>query len=227
MRFPNGNVRQQHKIDLVHRHIRLSPSLRKPVVANMHYNPQLRPEGIVGSEPSHCYRTVFLSFSSDNDHSRSRSLNDIDCGLQFQGVYQCQNYVRSKSSDEALEAVAQTRTYPLTPCQAPFLRSPTPNGLPEFGSREAQELRLVPPSRLRRWQRHFRKECIGSSIIRKAIQKTKEVVSLAPRRLKSHIQYERSQSQELISSDVWWAQPRRSSYQNHQNNHDGQVYPKE
>lgn len=116
----------------------------------MHQTPPNRSEDVVGSEPLHCYSTLFLSFSSDNSHLRSRSLNDIDCGLRLHGVHECRQRRRSPSSDEALEAAAQTTAYPLSPCQPPLFRSPTPNGLPEFGSREAQELRLLPPSGLQR-----------------------------------------------------------------------------
>lgn len=116
----------------------------------MHQKPLIRSKSAVGSEPLPCYRGFMLSLPSDNGHSRSRSLNDIDCGLPHRGVYDCQNHVRSKSSDEALEAAAKTTTYPLSPCHPPMFRSLTPNGLPEFGSREAQELRLMPPSRFHR-----------------------------------------------------------------------------
>lgn len=128
----------------------MKPSIHKSFVANMHQKPRLRFEAAVSSEPLHCYRTFFLSFSPDNGHSRSRSLNDIDCGLRLQGVYECQKHVRSKSSEDALENAAQTTIYPLAPCHPALLRCPTPTGLPEFGSREAQELRLVPPSRFHR-----------------------------------------------------------------------------
>lgn len=116
----------------------------------MRPTPQNRSEDVVGSEPLHCSSTFFLSFSSDNSHVRSRSLNDIDCGLRLHESHGCWHPKRSPSSDEALEAAAQTTAYPLSPCQPPLFRAPTPNGLPEFGSVEAQELRLLPPSGLQR-----------------------------------------------------------------------------
>lgn len=126
------------------------PIIRTSLVANMHQNPQNRPDNVVGSEPLHCYSTFFFSFSPDGSHRRSRSLNDIDCGLRLQGVHDHRKHERSPSSDEALEAAAQTMAYPLIPCRPPLLQSPTPDGLPEFGSNEAQELRLMPPSRFQR-----------------------------------------------------------------------------
>ncbi|KAK5087632.1 hypothetical protein LTR70_002949 [Exophiala xenobiotica] len=55
-------------------------------------------------------------------------------------VYECMEHTDA----------GNTTAYPLSPCQPPLFRSPTPSGLPEFGSREAQELRLLPPSGLQR-----------------------------------------------------------------------------
>lgn len=128
----------------------IHPIIRTSLVADMHQNPQNRPDNVVCSEPLHCYSTFFFSFSPDDSHQRSRSLNDIDCGLRLQGVHDYRKHERSPSSDEALEAAAQTMAYPLVPCRPPLFQSPTPDGLPEFGSNEAQELRLMPPSRFQR-----------------------------------------------------------------------------
>ena len=114
----------------------------------MHPRPQNMSEGAVGSESVHCHSAFFLPFSPDNKHLRSLSLNDIGCRRRPNELPRRGRRVRSPSSDEALEAAARTCTYPLVPCQPPLFQSLTPHGLPEFGTREAQELRLIPPSSL-------------------------------------------------------------------------------
>jgi len=102
------------------------------------------------SEQQECHRSFVFSSWTGNNHPRSRSLNDLDCCITGHGFQNCKLHERCSSSDEALEAAAGTNVYPLVPTQPPLFRTPTPPGLPEFGSTEAQQLRLMPPSRFTR-----------------------------------------------------------------------------
>lgn len=79
-------------------------------------------------------------------HRRSWSLNDLDCLVS---AHETSRH-RSTSSKEALGASGNTTAYPHLPPKPPPCRRSTPDGIPSFGTLEAQRLRLVNPSWLHR-----------------------------------------------------------------------------
>lgn len=101
-------------------------------------------------------------------HCRDWSLNDLDCTTHTHTLLQNFMFHRSPSSDEALNAAANVTAYPHLPPGSPPFRKSTPEGLPSFGTREAQELRLVPPSRLRRLGTLIRKRIQPLELIENA-----------------------------------------------------------
>ncbi|RMZ88499.1 hypothetical protein DV736_g4274, partial [Chaetothyriales sp. CBS 134916] len=90
-------------------------------------------------------------------HLRSLSLNDLDCirnaDSQVDNDPACTS--ATSTSWEALQAAKQSPSYPAKPVNGPAQRMPTPPGLPSFGSREAQVIRLVPDREGRRRPRLF------------------------------------------------------------------------
>lgn len=85
--------------------------------------------------------------SNEDRHGWS---DDLEYAVQIQTLIAGASCERSPSSDEALQAAANINAYPHLPPQPPPHREPTPDGIPSFGTRSAQRLRLVPPSRLHR-----------------------------------------------------------------------------
>lgn len=74
-------------------------------------------------------------------HRRGWSLNDLDCLTDVK---------TTASSQEVMEELNRTTTYPHVPPKSPPCRMSTPEGIPSFGTIEAQRLRLVQPSWLHR-----------------------------------------------------------------------------
>lgn len=87
------------------------------------------------------------------EHRRGWSLNDLDCIARIQPLFHDIVHQRSASSKDVLEATDSTTVYPHLPPGPPPCRRATPDGIPSFGTPEAQELRLVPPSRLHQFRR--------------------------------------------------------------------------
>lgn len=79
---------------------------------------------------------------------RSFSLNDLDCfpKSDTNQAWPHSPQQHSSSSDEILRALRTCPIFPLKPAHSPPYRSPTPPGLPSFGTREAEEYRLTPSS---------------------------------------------------------------------------------
>lgn len=83
-------------------------------------------------------------------HRRGWSLNDLDCLIHIQPLLYDTSHRCSVTSVEALEAAGRATVYPHLPLGPPPLRKSTPDGIPSFGTFEAQRLRLVEPSWLHR-----------------------------------------------------------------------------
>lgn len=90
-------------------------------------------------------------------HCRSFSLNDLDC-LKPRKAQHLLVHDSSTSSGDALRAACLCEAYPVQPVKRPPIRTPTPPGLPTFGTKEAMEYRMpvsermswVPPWRISR-----------------------------------------------------------------------------
>ena len=102
----------------------------------------------------------FVAMTQGNGPQRSFSLNDIDCWRPLRPTSAHDRQKRSSSSTEALEVAARACIYPLKPCQPLPDRPATPPGIPSFGTKEAQELRLVPPSRFTRIGQYLQRTLI-------------------------------------------------------------------
>ena len=90
------------------------------------------------------------------DHQRSFSLNDLDCLhnlLRVDVASECTQL--SCTSSEALELACEGPSYPIKPVAERPERVPTPPGLPSFGTREAQVIRLIPSRERRRRPKIF------------------------------------------------------------------------
>lgn len=81
-------------------------------------------------------------------HSRSLSMNDLDCRFGSISISRTRMLGPSPSSEDALERAARGLCFPFQPTRPPPERCETPRGLPSFGTHEAQQLRLTPRSRL-------------------------------------------------------------------------------
>jgi hypothetical protein len=116
----------------------------------------LKPQNSVHSiEPEHLHRHSWSHHQnlpdSELQHQRSLSCNDLDCSWQHQQAEDPPTSgPKSCTSSEILHTLAEQPSYPTVPIQAPAQRSPTPPGLPTFGTREAQFIRLIPDRGRRR-----------------------------------------------------------------------------
>lgn len=104
-------------------------------------------------------------------HCRSLSLNDLDCGRATVDTPHPRAHHSSptSASDQSYVAITQL-IYPLSPCYPPMARSTTPPGLPSFRTREAQELRLIPPGHLERIGQLLQRLFKSSPVTREATQ---------------------------------------------------------
>lgn len=89
---------------------------------------------------------------ASNCHVRAHSLNDLHCLPSSAPLFQGSRQFSNTSSSDLATAVFSPR-YPLFPCRSPEARSPTPPGLPSFGTPEAETLRLMPLTHFERLTR--------------------------------------------------------------------------
>ena len=93
---------------------------------------------------------------NSGQHQRSFSLNDLDCLQKLVKIDKASACTSvSCTSSEALQAVPGGPSYPVKPVDPPPARVPTPPGLPSFGTREAQVIRLIPDRERRQRPRLF------------------------------------------------------------------------
>lgn len=91
--------------------------------------------------PLHANTTNGCSPEVSMYQTRSLSLNNLDAMLE-NTMSRTAEHRLSSTSDGAIDWTRLPH-YPLQPSQTPPYRSPTPPGLPSFGSREAQTFRLT------------------------------------------------------------------------------------
>lgn len=89
---------------------------------------------------------------------RAHSLNDLDCHSSSAPLFHRSRQHGTSSSSDILARAALSPRYPLLPCGSPEVRCPTPPGLPSFGTREAETLRLMPLTHFERFTRFLQQK---------------------------------------------------------------------
>lgn len=143
-------------LDTILEHHSTLRSLRRPSSGpRLRLSPEMIPKLVKIKNSIHSIRPtrgIQRPPGADTGHQRSFSLNDLDCIEDCVRHHQERSACTSASctSSEALDAVAEGPSYPIKPVNAPPDRAPTPPGLPKFGSRDAQVIRLLPAKQRQR-----------------------------------------------------------------------------